>query len=155
RPRIDELESRILPSTYTWNNSNGGDWDTVSNWTVNGAVATQLPGAGDDVVINALNPGSTVTHSTAAPDVVNSLSSQPSIVLSAGSSTIGSTSTIHNDLTLSNATLTGAGNLTVGGEFTWSGGTLGGNGGGSLTAAGGMAITGGTLDGYALTTQGT
>src|SRR5262249_12209242 len=63
RPVLEVLEDRLAPATYPWNNANGGDWDTVGNWSVGGVTAGQLPGAGDDVVIGALNGSSTVTHS--------------------------------------------------------------------------------------------
>jgi hypothetical protein len=35
-------------TTITWNNSNGGNWNTASDWTPN-----QVPGAGDDAEIVA------------------------------------------------------------------------------------------------------
>jgi hypothetical protein len=86
-----------------------------------------VPGAADDVDINV--SGVTITHTAATAHSVNSLK------LEAG-------------------TLTGPDSLTVTGQFTWTGGTLGGSG--SLTAAGGASINGNvTLDGRTLANAGT
>jgi hypothetical protein len=140
---LEALEERSVPATISWVNPAGGDWDSASNWSTDA-----VPGAGDDVVINALNAGSTVTHSTAVSDAVNSLSSQVPLVLSSGSLSIANTSTINNALTVEAGALQGPGDVTVTGHLIVSGGTL--SGGGSLTAAGGAALSGAALSGYTL-----
>ena len=145
QPRLQVLEDRVLPSTVTWTNPNGGDWDTASNWST-GAV----PGAADYVVINL--SGITITHSAAVADAINSLNSEANISISGGSLAMASTSTITGGLSISGGTLTGAGNLTVDGAFTWTGGTQSTPG---LTVQGNAAIGGGTLDGTHLVTAGT
>jgi hypothetical protein len=105
RPRMEELETRTLPSTVTWINPAGGDWDTPGNWST-GAV----PGPNDDVVIDLAGQNNfTVTHSANVADSVNSLTSQDALVLFGGSLSLAATSTVNNTLTVSGATLTGAG----------------------------------------------
>jgi hypothetical protein len=138
---VEGLEDRALPSTVTWTNSAGGDWDTPSNWDAN-----RVPIATDDAVINFANI--TVTHSSSAADSANSLTSQAAIALSAGSLSLTNASLVNNALNISGGTLTNSGNTIVNGSLTWGNGTLSGSG--SLTANGGMTITGGdTLDGLA------
>jgi hypothetical protein len=48
RPRLEVLEDRVQPSTLTWINPAGGDWNTPGNW--NGGT---VPGPTDDVSINS------------------------------------------------------------------------------------------------------
>jgi hypothetical protein len=117
-------------------------------------LTNSLPGSGDDVVINALNPGASVTHATSVADSINSLTSQAPIVLSGGSLSVGS-SAMFGDLTLNGATLTGVGNITVSGAFNLESGTLGGTAGSSLTTEGNTTISGGTLDTRNLVNHGT
>ena len=89
------LESRQLLSTITWNNTaapTGGDWDMAANWS-----PAQVPGAGDDAVINLPSAGTVLLSSNRA-DAVHSLATNAnttltvdngSISLGAGSSTLG------------------------------------------------------------------
>jgi hypothetical protein len=124
RPWAELLEDRALPSTVTWTNPAGGDWDTPGNWSTDA-----VPGPGDDVVIDL--PGQnnfTVTHSANVADAVNSLTSQDALVLSGGSLSLAAASTMNNTLTISGASLIVAGDLAVSGEFTVDAGTLGGSG---------------------------
>ncbi len=146
-PLCERLEDRTLPSTVTWINPSGGDWDTGSNWS-SGAV----PGPNDDVVIDMPGQNSfTVTHAANVADAVNSLTSQDAIWLYGGSLAITAASTIHGDLTVSYATLAVAGDLTVAGLFTLEGGTLQGvNDLSRVTAAAGMTCPGGVLGGITL-----
>ena len=140
---LELLEGRELPSTVTWTNASGGDWDTASNWST-GAVPT----AANNVQINI--SAITITHAQGNADVVHSLSSKAAINISSGSLSLAATSTISAGLTLS-ATLTGAGALTIGGLFTWTDGTLSGSG--QTFANGGININGKfgeTLDGRTL-----
>src|SRR5271166_4215928 len=119
---LECLEDRIAPATYTWNNPNGGDWSTVSNWTVNNVVATQLPGANDDAVINLANPNVTITHSGGA-DTISSLVSNAAIKLSGGALNVTGTVQVNNTFTLSGGTL---GSATVQAGTTITGTTAGG-----------------------------
>jgi hypothetical protein len=136
RPRLEALEDRALPSTVTWINPGGGDWDTAANWS--DGTTNRLPGAGDDAVINTA--GITVTHTSFAGDSVNSLTSAATLAISGGSLSLSAASEV-NALTLSGGTLTGAGNLTVDNALTWTGGAMSGPG---HTAANGTAEFGGS-----------
>jgi hypothetical protein len=143
---VERLEDRMLPSTVTWINPAGGDWDTPSNWD-----AGRVPIATDDAVINYANIS--VTHSSSVSDTANSLTSQAAIALSAGSLSLTNASVINNALNISGGTLTSSGDLAVSGLIAWTGGTL--SGGGSLTAQGGIQISGQeTLDTLSLTNTG-
>ncbi len=65
RPRLEELENRLVPATITWMGGAAGIWSTVANWSTG-----TLPGAGDDVVIDG---SVTVSHAVGS-DTVNTLS---------------------------------------------------------------------------------
>ncbi len=108
---LEILEDRTLPSTVSWINPAGGDWDTASNWSTG-----QVPGQADDVVIN--QTGITVTHSTNASEAINSLSSQASINWQDGSLTLASASLVTG-------AFDNAGTVTIqGGALKlWGGGT--------------------------------
>jgi len=136
RLALEILEDRVTPSTVSWINPSGGDWDTGSNWNTG-----KIPGASDDVVINI--PGQntfTVTHSGSATDVVNSLTSQDALVVSGGSLSLAASSTV-DDLQVDGGTLLANADLTVTGpdgylapdgrgpySFLFISGTLGGGG---------------------------
>jgi hypothetical protein len=149
RPCVEALEDRWLPSTVSWINTAGGDWATASNWSTN-----KLPGILDDVVINV--PGNvTITHSSGT-DLIHSLTSSDTLVVSGGYLYIADASTLSGALTLSGGTLTGPNSLTVNGAFSWTGGTMGGSG--STHADDGFTISGGngkTLDTRTLDYTGT
>ncbi len=153
RPWLETLERRVVLSSVSWIDPNGGDWDTASNWS-SGAV----PAAGDDVTISiaVTNP---ITHGSSPSDFVNSITSSDPIVLSAGSLSIAAASTFSNTVTLSGgrlaggpismtdgATLVGTGNV-----GTLSGVTLDGtldlatNNQANVTITGGLTLNG-TVD---------
>jgi hypothetical protein len=54
---LEALELRSVPSTVSWINPAGGDWDTGGNWT-----GGSPPTVADDVSISGLNLGASVTH---------------------------------------------------------------------------------------------
>src|SRR6516164_9842420 len=68
---LEALEDRILPSTVTWINLAGGDWDTAANWRDDQGI-NRLPGPNDDTVINVAG-NVTVTHSQNVTDTIKSL----------------------------------------------------------------------------------
>jgi SdrD B-like domain len=76
RLTLENLEDRVVPSTVTWINPTGGDWDTVTNWQDSSGV-NRLPGSADDALINF--PGITVTHFSGQIEEVHSLTSQANI----------------------------------------------------------------------------
>ncbi len=162
RPAFELLEARIAPATVTWINPGGGDWDTPANWST-GAV----PGAGDDVVINALNAGAGVTHSQRTTDTVNSITAAAPISISGfgtlsvtGSFSDSSAISLANG-TLANATIAAGTSITVTSNSTLSGVTLAGelviDGGATVTAQQGLLLDNGTvqLEGFLTFVGGT
>jgi hypothetical protein len=127
---LEILEDRSLLSTVHWSAAGSGDWNTAANWD-----AGRVPGAADDVVINA--PGNiTVTHS-GGDHTVHSLQSTDALVLSGGSLTVAAgASQISGALTVTGATLSAAG---AGTSFTATGTTS--LTGASLFATGGATLT--------------
>ncbi len=80
-------------ATMIWTNAAGGDWDTTSNWVNSANRSDQhVPTTSDDAVIDL--PDITFTHDSGT-DSVNSITSQDPIVLSGGTLTIESASTIN------------------------------------------------------------
>jgi hypothetical protein len=134
RPVLETLEGRVLPSTVTWTNAAGGDWDTPSNWS-----SGSIPTAADDVQI--LTAGITVTHSASRNDFVHSLNSKAAVTLSSGQLYLATPSTVVA-LTMSGSggTIDGPGNLTITGMLTWTAGTMAGNG--TTNANGGITLNG-------------
>jgi hypothetical protein len=131
----------------SWINPSGGDWDTPSNWS-----AGALPGPSDDVVIS--QPNITVTHSTSAIDIVNSLmisSTQSSLDISSGSLALATTSSVAGAFSIEGATLSTSGYLAVAGPFNNTGtvdvqaGTLDLHVGSSITVTGTFHGAAGTL----------
>jgi hypothetical protein len=135
-PRVESLSERILPSTVTWINPTGGDWDTAANWDAN-----RVPTAGDNAVIPQSDI--TVTHASATADAVRSISCEAALAISNGSLSLATLSTIDSTLALSGGTLAGAGDLNIYGQFNWTGGTQVGPG--TTGARGGMVINGASI----------
>ena len=164
RIRFEVLEARTLLATVNWAATSSGNWDVGSNWSTG-----QVPGPGDDVVINPSN-ALTVTINSGNQSV-NSLESASNATLSltggslavaagaevdggfqvsgnvalAGTFTGGSGSAAQ----LSSGTLTGgSGGATL--DFPvlqWTGGNLGGTvaNAGMLTVSGSAVLLAGTL----------
>jgi hypothetical protein len=112
---------RAWSATITWTGSgDGSSWSDPANWDLN-----QVPGPGDDVIVNE------------------------------GTLTLPAAGVMLGTLTVNGGTLTGAGAVTVTGPFTWTGGQLSGSGtvmaAGGLTVNGG----GGALIGQTLVNKGT
>ncbi len=100
---FEVLEARQMLSTVHWINPVGGDWGDAANWEF-GVV----PGAGDDVIIDA--GGSKITHLAATTDHARSITASSPILLRAGtldvSGTIRDTATVWIvGATLANATV--------------------------------------------------
>lgn len=60
------VNSPGLAAVFTWNNPNGGDFGTTTNWTPNG-----LPGSADTVTLNLA--GTTYTVTTSASENIDGL----------------------------------------------------------------------------------
>ncbi len=121
---LEILEERRVLSMITWNVSGGGSWDNPNNWS-----PAQVPGSGDDAVINLSSAG-TITLSSGMADQAYSVSTNANATL-----------------TVSNGSLTlGAGSTSFGGPVVVSSGA-------ELSAAGGATITLGTAK--TLTDNGT
>ncbi len=114
RPNLEAVEARRLLSIVYWNNTSDGNWSNAANWTVSGSnpVVHRLPGPTDDVQIETEHD-ITVTISSGA-DSVRSLSAWDNLVMTGGSLTVGTNSSV-NSLTIAagasfnvdaNATLT-------------------------------------------------
>ena len=151
---IEWPERRVVLSSVSWINPNGGDWDTASNWS-----SDTVPTAADDVTISIAvsNP---ITHDAGTADAVNSVTSDDPIVLSAGSLSIAAASTFSDTVTLSGGTLSGGpistNGATLVGTYNGSGGTLAGvtldgtldlatNNQANVTVTGGLTLNG-TID---------
>jgi hypothetical protein len=119
----------------------GTSWGDGRNWSTG-----QVPGATDDVTINAF--GANIAHSTT--DTVSS------VTLSGGNLTDSGSLTLQNLSVGGFSTLTGPGTETVNGAFTWTGGSLTGTGTtlleGTATLSGGFFAM---LNGRTLTNDGT
>ena len=98
---LQPLEERILLSTVQWSNPAGGDWDTLGNW-----MGGALPGPGDNVVINALNAGASITHALNNTDAVNSVTAAAPIRLSGGAVSVAGVFSDSSAITLAGGTLT-------------------------------------------------
>ena len=117
------LEPRQLLSTITWNttlNPTGGNWDLAGNWS-----PAQVPGAGDDAVIDLPSVGS-VSLSSNQADAVHSLTTNASTTLKVQNGSL----------------LLGAGSSTLDGPVNVAAGaTLGVGAGASVLIGAGQTIT--------------
>ena len=97
RLSLETLESRRLLATITWAASGGGDWDTATNWS-----PQQVPGSGDEAIINLSSAGTVSLSSNNADEVYNVVTNSKtalniengSLAFGAGSSTLGGPVTV-------------------------------------------------------------
>jgi RHS repeat-associated protein len=128
---VEPLEDRILLSTVTWINLNGGDWDTASNWQDQSGV-NRVPGPSDDAVINvAASP--TITHAQGVTDTVQSLTAADPFILSSGTLNITGTLSTSSSFQITGGTL-GMATVQTGTTITATGG--GGESLNNITLAG-------------------
>lgn len=123
-------------ATVSWAVDADGFWDVGSNWSTG-----NVPQAGDDVIIDRPGVDVTVTHRfgrTNNVTTINSLTATDHLVLSGGTLTLASASSLAT-FEMIGGTLNGAGSLTISGLLTWSAGTFGGSG--TTNANGGVALT--------------
>jgi RHS repeat-associated protein len=122
------LEDRTVPATVTWINAASGDWDTRANWSTG-----SLPGATDDVVINTLNAGASITHTQNITDAVNSITAAAPLTLSGGTLSVAGNFSDSSTVSLSGGKLA---NATVQANIQAAGGALDG-----VTLAAGSTLT--------------
>ena len=128
-------------AAVSWTSDAAGSWSAAANWN----SYPNLPAASDDVTIDDPNAEITVTHSTGS-DSINSLSSNESLIVSGGTLSLASGSSVNAALTINGGTLNvnGDAGLTVSGAATISDGVLGGSG---AVAFHDLRWTGGWLSG--------
>jgi hypothetical protein len=137
RPLLEGLEDRVTPSSVIWTGAGDGiNWSDPHNWDVG-----RLPGSADDVTINSFPD--IIVHGSGT-DTIHSLQSEDPIVLSGGSLTLATNSTIDDELLITGGTLTNSGALTVS-VLGQTGGTL--TGSGSVTIENRWDWTNGTESG--------
>ncbi len=117
----------IVHASSIWTNPAGGFWDVASNWNT-GVV----PGVDDDVLIDV--PGTPTITIRSGSAEVKTLRSEEAIVVSGGTLSISSASTVSGDVLLSGGELSGAGDLTVTGVLSWTFGTMSGTGKTTISA---------------------
>ncbi len=139
----EPLEPRTVPSTVTWTNPAGGDWNTPANWSTDA-----VPNSTEDAVIHIAVSGPIVVDSS---DAANSLTdTTASLDIDGGSLSLAATSAIGQGVTLSSGgELASAGDLTIGGALDDSDGVL--TGAGTVTVNGALTWTGGTMSGSGTT----
>jgi hypothetical protein len=117
---LERLEDRVTPSSVIWTGAGDGiNWSDPHNWDVG-----RLPGSADDVTINA--PPTIIIHGSGS-DTIRSLQSENPIVVSGGSLTLATDSTIDDELMITGGTLNNLGALSVQ-ILDQTGGTLIGSG---------------------------
>jgi hypothetical protein len=112
------------PTTYTWNNPAGGNWNLAGNWS----PATGVPGPSDTAIIS--DSGSytvTVSDKEAVGTLTMSgTSGTQTLNISSGTLSINGPSTGNANaiVAVSGGTLNGIGSLTLAGPLDWSGGVI-------------------------------
>src|SRR5208283_354746 len=102
---FERLEDRTLPSTVTWMNPAGGNWDNRANWS-----PANVPGSGDDAVINTTS-AATITIQSGDSESVRSLTtaSGDTLSITGGSLTVAANSTLSGALAMTGGSLTANG----------------------------------------------
>ena len=123
RLAIETLEDRLVPTTVSWINASGGNWNVGANWSTG-----QVPGSGDDAVIDTA-----ATLSVVIPS-------------GDGESVHSLTTTANDTLSITGGALSVAANSTLGGPLSMNGGSLTATGAGITVAINGTtSVTGGSL----------
>ncbi|MFI5454955.1 MAG: RHS repeat-associated core domain-containing protein [Isosphaerales bacterium] len=163
RIRFEVLEPRTLLAQVNWVTTSSGNWNDGSNWSTD-----QVPGPGDDVVIDVNGASPTVTVS--GNESIHSLIALDPLVLSSGIVSVAADSTISGSLAIDGGTVEVDGGTTQinGGPVSSSGtgttfkvaqgavvdltgeenpvtywGTYTGSGGGTIALRGGELAVGG------------
>ncbi|MGO9479921.1 MAG: lectin-like domain-containing protein [Limisphaerales bacterium] len=143
------------PTTYTWNNPAGGNWNLPGNWS----PPTGVPGGSDTAIIS--DPGSyTVTVSdreAVGTLTMSGASGTQTLNINSGGTLLinkASTGNANAVVNVNGGTLNGIGSLALTGRLNWTGGTIslgvlfggGGFSSGSLLLDGGMLTNSGVLN---------
>ncbi|MGO8835831.1 MAG: beta strand repeat-containing protein [Limisphaerales bacterium] len=143
------------PTTYTWNNPAGGNWNLPGNWS----PPTGVPGGSDTAIIS--DPGSyTVTVSdreAVGTLTMSGASGTQTLNINSGGTLLinkASTGNANAVVNVNGGTLNGIGSLALTGRLNWTGGTIslgvlfggGGFSSGSLLLNGGMLTNSGVLN---------
>ena len=135
---LDQLESRQLLATVTWDGGAGTlSWHDAANWSTN-----QLPGPGDDVVINVAGATPTITHAEETPTIVRSILNSEGLSLSGGTISVAQSFDQRGPMTMTGGVIDGAGDLILRGAMDWSEGIMKGVGRTIVTGSGEMDIPG-------------
>jgi hypothetical protein len=136
--------SPAMATTYTWNDSSGGNWNVASNW--GGGV----PGGSDTANLGAQTGNYTVLLSDT--ESINTLN----VNYTGATLNVGGTLTVNGSANITAGAFNMFGTLVLNGSLTtaaaatsaWSAGTLQGGGTlyGTLNVTGGVAISSNTLN---------
>ena len=121
--RIEQLEDRLVPAMVTWTNPGSGNWDVGANWSTG-----NVPGAGDNAVINTQATGTITIQSDDAEAVDQlSLASNDTLSFTGGTLTIGASSTLNGALSMTGGAIIASGGgvaVTVSGSTSISDASL-------------------------------
>ncbi|MGP8052775.1 MAG: lectin-like domain-containing protein [Limisphaerales bacterium] len=153
--RVRFIPAVAPPTTYTWNNPAGGNWNLPGNWS----PPTGVPGGSDTAIIS--DPGSyTVTVSdreAVGTLTMSGASGTQTLNINSGGTLLinkASTGNANAVVNVNGGTLNGIGSLALTGRLNWTGGTIslgvlfggGGFSSGSLLLNGGMLTNSGVLN---------
>ena len=99
---MENLEDRLAPATIMWN-AGSGNWDDPTKWT-----GGNVPGPGDDAVIDTNATAATITILSSDAESVNSLTTgaNDQLTISGGSLMIAATSNLAGALSMTDGSLT-------------------------------------------------
>ena len=144
--RFEDLEERQLLSTMFWDSTSGGNWSDYSKWVnLSNPLDRHVPEASDDAIIGANNVSISYGSLFGSIKSLQMSGAGSSLIVSGGSLSISSTSSLAGSLVMTGGELTGNGDLTILGQTTWSGGTM--SGAGVTRTEGGLSMLGSTYFG--------
>ena len=132
RPVLETLETRVVPTTYTWINPGSGLWDNPANWSPSG-----VPN-GNVTVIISTTAAATITLQAFDTETVTgiTLASDDTLAIGGGTLNIEGTATLAGDLSMTGGTLKASGTsvtVSVSGSTNLNGGSLYAVGGATLS----------------------
>jgi hypothetical protein len=124
RPRLEDLEERALPATFTFTQSGGGAWEDPTNWIDENGHHGTPGGASDDAYIPDLNFGASVTVTGYAACGMLQTDQLGAVEIDGGRLFILNPSQLDGLITLNSGTLWMQSGTIVNNTFTWTGGQL-------------------------------